>query len=284
MGVKGECDLNASITVCADRGSFGRALAMELYRAVCSARFLLGVLIMLVWALINAAEAVKTYDHAVFAGVIQLIRLGLEGRESTGPVLLAISTIPYAFSYLTEKECGFQQQAMERISVMTYGICKAIATFVSAFLMGVAALWVLIGVLSALGIPHSVRYGEVEHTYAVLAATIGPGWYYAVKSFLMGFVCGQAALFSLMIMAWIPNTYVGFLSPLIGYYMADCVLVLLTRIAPNPLWSLVSPMLLFFGQPLPDIGFSYLWTILVLTVLSIFFGIRFLLRLGKEHM
>ena len=74
-------------------------------------RFLLGIFIILVWALFNVAEAVKTYDHAVFAGVIQLIRLGLEGHESTGPVLLAISTIPYAFSYLTEKECGFQQQA-----------------------------------------------------------------------------------------------------------------------------------------------------------------------------
>ena len=257
---------------------------MELYRAVCSTRFLLGVLIMLVWALFNSAESVKTYDHAIFASVVQLIRLGVDGRESIGPVLLAISTIPYAFSYLTEKEYGFAQQAVKRIGVMTYGICKAIATFASAFLMGATALWVFIGILSVLGIPHTVRYGEVEHTYAVLAATIGPGWYYAAKSILVGFVCGQAALFSLMIMSWIPNSYVGFLSPLIGYYTARCVLGLLTRIAPSPFWNLVSPMQLFFGQPLPDIGFSYLWTVLVLTALSVFFGIRFLLRLGEEYM
>lgn len=256
---------------------------MELRRAICSLRFLLGVLLILVWALLNATEAVKTYDHAVFAGVIQLIRLGLEGHESTGPVLLAISTIPYAFSYLTEKECGFQQQAIERIGVIPYGICKAIAVFISAFLMGVTALWVFIGVLSILGIPPSVRYEEVENTYAVLAATKGPGWYYVVKSFHTGLVCGQAALFSLMIMTWIPNAYVGFLSPLIGYYMADCILSLLTRIVSSPLWSLVSPMQLFFGQPIADAGFSYLWTVLVLVVLAVCFGIRFLLRLGKEY-
>lgn len=225
-----------------------------------------------------------TYDHAVFAGVVQLIRLGLEGRESTGPVLLAISTIPYAFSYLTEKECGFQQQAMERIGVMPYGICKSIAVFISAFLMGATALWVFIGALTAFGIPHTIRYKEVENTYAVLVATMGPGWYYAVKSFLVGFVCGQAALFSLMIMAWIPNVYVGFLSPLIGYYIADCVHVLLTRIYPSPLWRLVSPMQLLFGQPLSNIKFSYLWTVLVLMTLSVFFTLRFLLWLVKEHM
>ena len=216
--------------------------------------------------------------------MIQLIRLGLDGEFSTGPVLLSIATVPYAFSYLTEKECGFQQQAVERIDVMTYGICKAIAVFISAFLMGATALWVFIGVLSTLGIPPAVRYEEVENTYAVLAATKGPGWYYVIRSFHTGLVCGQAALFSLMIMTWIPNAYVGFLSPLIGYYMADCILSLLTRIVSSPLWSLVSPMQLFFGQPIADAGFSYLWTVLVLAVLAVYYGIRFLLRLGKEYM
>lgn len=262
----------------------GHTLILELCRAFSSRRFVIGILMMLVWMAFNAAQQVKTHDRAVFAGVIQLIRLGLDGEFSTGPVLLSIATVPYAFSYLTEKECGFQQQAVERIDVMTYGICKAIAVFISAFLMGATALWVFIGVLSTLGIPPAVRYEEVENTYAVLAATKGPGWYYVIRSFHTGLVCGQAALFSLMIMTWIPNAYVGFLSPLIGYYMADCILSLLTRIVSSPLWSLVSPMQLFFGQPIADAGFSYLWTVLVLAVLAVYYGIRFLLRLGKEYM
>lgn len=257
---------------------------MEFRRAVYSARFLLGVAMMLVWILLNATEAVKTYEHAVFAGVTQLIRLGLDGHTSTGPVLLAISTLPYAFSYLTEKECGFQQQAVGRIGVLTYGICKLLATFFSAFFMGVTALWIFIGVLSALGVPHSVRYEEVKNTYAILAETMGPGWYYLAKSLLVGLMCGQAALFSLMVMSLIPNTYVGFLSPLIGYYMAECIFGLLTRTGSSPFWGLISPMQLFFGQPIADAGFSYFWTVLMLVALTVCFGIRFLLQLGKEHM
>lgn len=266
------------------KGNFCRALRMELRRAVCSVRFLLGVAMMLVWILLNATEAVKTYDHAVFAGVTQLIRLGLDGHASTGPVILAISTLPYSFSYLTEEECGFQQQAVGRIGVSTYGICKVIATFVSAFLMGVTALWVFIGILSTMGIPHAVRYEEVKNTYAFLAVTLGSEWYYLAKSLLVGLMCGQAALFSLMIMSWIPNVYVGFLSPLIGYHMAECIFGLLTQIVSSPLWGLVSPTQLFFGQPTADAGFSYLWTVLVLVVLTVCFGIRFLLQLGKEHL
>ena len=199
-------------------------------------------------------------------------------------ILFAISTLPYALSYLTEKECGFQQQAMERIGVTTYGICKVIATAVSAFLMGAASLWVFVGVLSTIGIPHTVRYDEVKNTYATLVISMGPGWYYAAKALHMGLVCGQAALFSLMITSWIPNAYVGFLSPLIGYYIADCIYNLMGQLIISPLWHLFSPLLLFFDQPLPDIVFSYLWTVTLLVVLAVCFGIRFLLQLGKEHM
>ena len=283
MARKGECNLNVSIIVYTNKGTFWRALALELRRAICSMRFLLSVLFVLVWAFLNMIEAVKTYNHAVFAGIIQLIRLGLEGHESTGPVLLAISTLPYSFSYIAEKECGFQQQLMARISVMTYGISKKIATFISAFLMGATALIVFIFTLSTAGIPHTVRFDEVENTYAVWAATMGPGWYYVAKSFLVGLVCGQAALFSLMVMSRISNAYVGFLSPLIGYYLVDCILTLLARIASSPLWSLVSPMQLFFGHPLNNVKFSYLWTVLVLLALTVCFSIRFLMRLGKEY-
>ncbi len=239
---------------------------------------------MLGWISLNAMESVKTYDHAVFAGITQLIRLGVDGHSSTGPVLLAISTIPYAFRYLSEKESGFQKLVVSRIGVLPYGLGKLFATFLSAFLMGFVSLWVFVGGLSLIGIPHTVRYEEVKTTYAALAVTLGTGWYYLAKSFLVGLTCGQAALFSLMVMARIPNAYVGFLSPLIGYYLADCIFNLLTQVVSAPFWGLVSPMQLFFGQPAANVGFSYLWTVFVLLVLIVCFGARFLLRLRKEHM
>lgn len=263
--------------------AFGRALGLDLRRAVFSWRFALGILMMLTWMAFNAAQQVKTYDRAVFAGVIQLIRLGLEGEFSTGPVLLSIATIPYAFSHLTERDCGFALQVKERVGVTIYGVCKAIAVAASAFLMAVAALWLYIAILSAMGIPHTVRGGEVWGTYAAMAYSLGPGWYYCVKALHLGLICAQAAVFSLMIMSWIPNAYVGFLAPLIGYYMVFCVFNIASSFAPTPLWALVSPLQIFFGQPLRDPVFGYVWTVLVLVSLMLVFGIRFLLQLGKEY-
>lgn len=238
---------------------------------------------MFLWMSFNAAETVGTYDVAVFSGVPQLLRFAVEGHFSTGPVLLAIACIPYSFSYLTERDCDFKQQAVERVGLFNYSACKAVATFLSAFLMGVVAVGAFIGVLSVMGIPHTVRYDEVQHSYAVLVETMGPGWYYAVKLLHIGLVCGQAAVFSLMIMAWIPNSYVGFLSPLIGYYLIECIEFLLARVIYNPFfWRLINGQALLFGQAADNLLLSYLWTVFLLIAMSLGFGICFIIQLEKE--
>lgn len=267
-------------------------LRLELRRAVFSPRFLLGAGLMLLWMMFNAAESVMGYERAVFAGVVQLLRLALDLHWSTGPVILAIAAIPYSFSYLTERECGFQQQAIERVGLRTYGVCKALATAISGFFMGMVAVGSFILILTAMGIPHTVRYDEVEYTYAVLVATRGPMWFYTVKLIQLGLVCAQAALFSLMAMAFIPNSYVGFLSPLIGYYMVDCIELLLTRIFPsNTFWTLFNMMYLFFDSGVnnnffdstaQNLIFTYLWTVGMLTVMALGFGCCFMWKLKKK--
>lgn len=264
-------------------GVFGRTLRLELRRAVYSPRFLLGVGLTLVWMAFNAAEAVGSYPNAVFAGIPVLLRLAITGQLSTGPVLLAVATIPHAFSYLAERECGFQQQAISRVGSVTYARCKSIAIFLSAFLMGAVAIATFIVIASIIGIPHTVRYDEVEHTYAVLAATMGPGWYYAIKIFHIGMVCGQAAVFSLLIMTWVPNSYVCFLSPLIGYYLYECILSILSRFIYNPFFfRLISGDALFWGQAAANPLFSYLWTIYLLSFVTLCYSVCFMIRVEKE--
>lgn len=264
-------------------GAFARVLKLELKRSLCSIRFLLAILMMLVWLCLNAYEAVKTYDHAVFAGVPILIRLGMDGQMSTGPVILSIAAVPYAFSYLSELECGFCQQYIQRVGVTVYGTSKAIATAVSAFLMGALALGGFIAFLSAIGIPHSVRFDEVQYTYAVLTATRGPGWFYAIMILKTGLVCSQAAVFALMIMAWVHNAYVGFFSPIIGYYFITCVCSILSRIMYAPLlWRLVNISFLFFGQAADNLLFGYLWSVIFLIITALFFGISFAYQLETE--
>ncbi len=265
--------------------NFRRSLRLELRRSILSSRFMLGVGLMLGWMILNAAESVKTYKHAQFAGIVQLIRLGMTNYNATGPVFLAISTIPYTFSYLTEKECGYQNQAMERIGSMTYGAGKVTAVALSAFLMGVIALGSFIGICSLVGIPHTVRLEEVQYSYAVWAAAKGPGWYYAAKFFHAGLVCGQAAVFSLMILGWMPNAYVGFLSPLIAYYLIECVESIVSRMVDiSVLLRLFSPNVIFYEVNSQNILFHYLWSIFMLLWMAVFFGISFLVRLSKEHM
>lgn len=256
---------------------------MELCRAILSPRFMLGVSLMLVWLGFNAAETTGSYSGASFAGVPVLIRLATTGRFSTGPVLLSIATIPYAFSFLTEREGGFQQQAIIRVGLHNYGTCKAIATFLSAFFMGAAALIVFITIASVLGIPHIVRYDEVKYTYAVLVATMGPMMYYLVELIHIGLVCGQAAVFSLLIMVWISNSYVGFLAPLLGYYLYECVLSLLSREIYNPfLWRLISADALLSGSTADNPLFNYLWTVSLLSFGALCYGICFTMSLEKE--
>lgn len=266
-----------------ENGAFRRALKLELKRALCSVRFLLAIMMMLVWLCLNACEAVKTFDHAVFAGVPILIRLGMDGQMSTGPVILAIAAVPYAFSYLSELECGFYQQYIQRVGVTVYGTSKVIATAISAFFMGALSLGAYIALLSAMGIPHHVRYDEVQYTYAVLAATRGPGWYYAIMILRTGLVCSQAAVFALMVMTWIHSSYVGFFAPIIGYYLATCVCSILSRSIYSPLlWHLVNLGFLFFGQSTENLFLGYLWSVVFLIIMALFFGISFVSQLEKE--
>lgn len=266
-----------------DRSSFWQTLWVELHRAILSPRFLLGVCLMLVWLGFNAAETTGSYLGAVFAGVPILIRLATTGRISTGPVLLSIATIPYAFSYLTEREYGFQQQAIIRVGHHNYGICKAVATFLSAFFMGIVALMAFIAIASVLGIPHIVRYDEVKYTYAVLVETMGPMWYYAAELIHIGLVCGQAAVFSLLIMVWIPNSYVGFLAPLLSYYLYECVLSLLSRQIFNPfLWRLISADALLSGSTADNPLLNFLWTVSLLGFVALSYGMCFTMSLEKE--
>ncbi len=267
------------------RPLFWYALRLEMKRSVCSIRFLLGAAMMLLLMCTNAAEAVGTYDHAVFAGVPVLIRFGINGDYATAPILLAISALPYSFSYLSEKECGFAKTYISRVGSTAYGVCKAISTAFSAFLMGAAALGAYILILTLMGIPHSVRYDEVVNTYAVLSAVKSPPWYYAIMLLKIGTVCSQAAMFALLVMSKIPNTYVGFLSPMIGYHAASCVNSILSRFLLNSFfWGLVSPFNIFFGESVTaDPVFSYLWSMSMLIGMALFFGFSFVIQVEKER-
>lgn len=260
-----------------------KALYVELVRSVCSARFMLGVGLMLSWMVFNGAEAAGTYRNAVELGGIYVFQMAIENQISTGPVVLSIATIPYAFSYLTEKRSGYLQMIIGRTGSPTYVVCKALATAISAFLMGVVAGGTYVIILNLLKIPHIASYPLVNESYAVLAIALTPAGYYGIKIALIGLVCAQAALFALATMAWIPSSYVGFLAPITGYYLADSLISTTAKIFPSlHLWALINPFRVFFTQVSSSIGFSLLWTVLFLIELCIAFGNMFAVHVRKE--
>lgn len=268
---------------------FLRVLKVDMRRAVCSRRFLLAVLMMLAWMVANSIHSVPEYAVALKSGAPKLFDNATTGYEYIGPVLLAIATVPYSFSYITEHESGFQRQVAERVGLRAYSISKVLSTALSAFLMAVVAMGLFLAGLCVLKLPHTVFAGSVPNQYLLLVATAGPVWYYAVVFIIRGLVCSLCAVFALMITGWLPNAYVGFLSPLIAYYFNECVLDLLWQLeralTPTPAinWYLISLRALFFDTVYQrgNLLFSFLWTVTFLATAAVLCGRAFVLRLGK---
>lgn len=260
-----------------------RTVFLDLQRSVCSVRFLFGTIFVLTWMTVNIGNALLNYQTVFETGIVTLLRLALDG-SNMGPVLLVIAAIPFSTMYLTEKECGFQQEMAKRVGIRAYSISKVIATFLSAFLLAVVGISLFLGMLTLLKIPHTPPYEAMAIYFEGLSVTHGVGWYYTVKIIITGFVCGLAAVFALFTSSYISNAYAAILSPMIGYYLWICALNLLYPLWPSSgIWQMVSPINLFFaqvwlGSALP----SFLWTTGFLLILTIALGTQFVKRSCRE--
>lgn len=257
-----------------------RALGVDLRRAIWSSRFFLGALLTLGWMVGNC---IRERNIAKVIGGPYLFNRAVDGTLYLGPVILAIATIPYAGEFLTERKEGYQMQAAKRVGIEVYGLSKVLSTALSAFLMVLLGVGVFILWMCVLRLPRTIPTGLQDGTYMEWAYTRGTGWYYAAMTLRMGMVCGAASVFSLMVSAYVPNAYVAFFAPIIGYYFLECILNMLSKILPvSPVIHLFSPLGLCFAQIGRDPFVSYVLTVLMLTVGMVLFGEGFLTKLRKE--
>lgn len=265
---------------------FFRVFRQEFRRSICSGRFLVGVLLTLVWMILNAIHEAPNYELAVWSGAPYLFDKAVDGSLYIGPVVLTIATLPNSSTYLYEQQCGYMQQAVVRVGLSAYSESKAWTTALVSFLMAVIGMAVFLVILCAMQIPHVVRYESVKGFYLEIVHTLGPGWYYVVKIATLGLSCSLSAEFALMITSWIPNEFVGFLSPLVGCYLICCILELLAPLnRSSTLWRLVDPTALFFSQVVPGNNyFSILWATTFLVILIASCGYEFERKLRKEQM
>lgn len=263
---------------------FFRTVRLELRRSVCSPRFLLGTVMMILWMVANVIHETPSYAVAVQSGAPYLFDMAVDGTLYMGPVLLVIATIPYSSCFLTEWECGFYRHVVERVGILSYGVSKACAAALSAFLMAIVSMGMFLAALCVLEIPQTIHYESVKGQYLELAASAGPWAYYSVRFAITGLVCSFSAVFALMITCWVPNIYACFLSPLIGYYLLICVLDRLALLN----WSifslkLLSPMSLFFGQAYSGhVQFSFIWTVTLLLTMTALCSRKFVLGLERR--
>lgn len=263
--------------------SYVRTLLLDFRRSVCSFRFLIGIISMLVWMIVNISYLLINYSIALESGTVTLLRMALDG-SNMGPVLLVIATVPFATTYLTEKKSGFKEEMQKRIGIYIYSISKAVATFLSAILLAFISIILFLCILTLLKVPHIPPSEAMTGYYEELSITRDVEVYYALKMIITSLVCGFAAVFALFISSCISNAYVAVLSPMIGYYLWHCLLSLTYYLLPSSMiWPMISPINLFFGQVwLGSNLFSFLWTTLFLTLVTAFFGICFVRKSCKE--
>lgn len=243
-----------------------RTLGAELRRALRGASFWVAVLAVFLWMNANTIDiwnaTPKEYINVLFD-----LPVALFNNNLFRAMLLPIATLPFAWSYIQDRESGFHAQAIARVGRRAYVFGKSLSAAVTAFL---AVL--LGGILFVLGFyalgsstypPHPIR-GFVNYWEIGMEAGIIP--YILVWLSIAGSAAALAAVFSLMASAWLPNRFVALLAPLIGCYTWEILnylgyVMLAGTPVPDSILALTAPNLIVSGQIIPDRPWiSLLWT------------------------
>lgn len=266
---------------------FFRALKVDLRRSVLSRRFLLTVVLMLAWMLVNSATNIFIYGFLYGFGIPYTFNAALVGEFGLGMIVLAIATVPYSTSYQADQECGFDRHAIERVGFTSYSVSRVISVALSAFLAFVAAAGLFLLALSLSGAPHNTIPGNGEYLngdYLDLVVTVGPWCYYLVRFAISGLTCAMAAVFALYICALIPNGYVALLSPLIGYYAYVPVISIIMKLTGgSEIIRLFVLNYIVTFQVNSNNGFSFLWAVIYQLTVIVLCGRGFCRRLRKEQ-
>lgn len=264
--------------------ALGRAMGVDLRRSVLSGAFLLTVALMIAWMCFNSAHYLFNPDRWSQVSAPKMLFNATCTSLGLAPLLFAIATVPYAWSFLQDRESGFENQAVERVGFWAYGFSKILSVALSAFLAAAVAIGLFAVALSLLGLPETHHSAEGEGGYLAFAASGHAVGYYLARITVTGLSCSLASVFSLMMTAIIPNVFVGLLAPLVGYYLYTVLHMVLSFI-PHARWIYQAFWLngILFNQTFDSPGFSLLWSTVVLMTMTALCAKGFLGRLRRER-
>ena len=235
----------------------------------------LTVFLFLAWQWMNCASVMPSTFIFSQNSIVRILSYALS-MGYFNVLLLPIGAVPYAWSFLQDRESGFETQAVERVGARAYGVAKVVSTGLSAFLAAAVAIVLFIAILYLGGMAEFPHHPLDNSQYYSLATEFGVLPYYLAHIVLAGLGAALAAVFALTVSAFVHNAYVALLSPLLVFYAYQ---ILLGFIPNSRLFSL---QLILFEQPLPDAGFSLLWAVVYLLTLMALCGRLFLWRMKKE--
>lgn len=260
--------------------AFGRALRVDLRRAICSKVFILSAVLLLLWQFMNCINILPSayfWSESNTVSMVYVLNFAVTDTSAFAPLLLPIGAVPYACSFLTDRESGFEAQAVERVGTRTYGVSKVVSTAVSSFLAVTAAIVLFLGILYLGGMQELPKYPLGNSQYYALVDEGHVYLFYLVRTVITGLGAALAGVVSMTISAFVANAYVALLAPLLIYYAYWVV----QSMIPHSGWFSLYAVL--FGQPITHAGLSFLWSVVFLLTLIVLCGRLFLWRLRKEQ-
>lgn len=257
------------------RSCLGRALGIDLHRSLCAPSFFLTTGLLLAWMLVNSARKLSSGYWSGW-GLAGLLDKATTSLLDMAPLLLPIATVAYSGSYLMDRESSFWEQAVQRVGVRAYGCARVLSAALSPFLAVGAAILIYTLVGLAWGIPATGSQPMPPMGYLMLAEGGHFLPYLLARIVVTGLSCALASVFALTVSAFLRNTYVTLLAPLIAYYLIMILCGML--LCPNVL-NLTN---LLFLQPFENALFSLVWTTVYLLTLTVLCGQLFLWKLRKE--
>ena len=252
-----------------------RVLRVELRRSLTSATLWLQLVLLLAWMCLNILAQLLNPNLRGFEPWQMLVSNAVTDIMNFAPLLMAIGPVCYAWSYCSDHICGYDLEAVRRTGTAAYGVAKFLAAMLSTFAVTVLAVLVFAGIMGLLQPPMNTELLTAGNgAYLELVAEGSTALFLVCRAAITGLSAAFAAALALAVSAYVKNSFVSILSPLLIYMVLDNL-----SLYPDPRLSWQEIMFFETGK---STAASAIWAIWYLLLMIAGCGLLFVHRIRKE--
>ena len=170
----------------------------------------------------NCSGTLLSANEWTKSSAVYAFNFAISNQEVLADLLLPLAALPYAWSFLQDRESGFELQAVERVGARAYGLAKLLSVGAAAFLAVAAAMFLFLAGLYAMGMETLPGYPLNNNQYYAIASAGHVGLFYLVRITIAGLTGSLAAVFALTVSSFLSNSYVALLAPCWGFTPLRC--------------------------------------------------------------